>query len=163
MAATSSPGGARAAGSYDTTDDRYTRMPIGTLLTVLGAAGLVASLFIDWISDPDGEEALSGYQSSEVGTLLAYLAIGFAVAAIIATANRTWRATGTALKLVSLAAALAAVIYTVSYMVDPVGPIGEGEVDTESGVYVAIAGSAAWLLGAIVGMLEAVRDNRDRT
>jgi hypothetical protein len=150
-----------AAGVDVSAERRTVRMPIGTGFQAMGVVALGASLFLDWLGDPEGDATLSGYRSSEVATLLACLALGFVLAFVIATVNGTWPATGSALSLASLAAAVAAVAFTVSYLVKPVGPVGAGDLDPEPGLYVAVAGSAIWLVGAFVGLLEAVGDGTD--
>jgi hypothetical protein len=121
---------------------RTTQIPIGPLVAAIGAVLLIVSLFLDWY------EELSGFTVFE---FLDLLLVGLAlvtIAALVAAMGLMRRAERTALPL---AAAVLALIVVVSQILnDPPAVAGPNGADPDTGIWLALAGAALMVAGAVL-------------
>ena len=118
---------------------RETQIPIGPLVAAIGGVLLIVSLGLDWYAD------LSGFNSFEfLDLLLVVLAlVTLAVLAAALGVLRTPLRAGTPLVIGVLA-----LLIVVSQLINH-PPVGNGR-DVETGLWLALGGSALMLAGAIL-------------
>jgi hypothetical protein len=121
---------------------RETRIPIGPLVAAIGGILLVVSLFLDWY------EGLTGFTVFEVLDLLLF-ALG--VSTLFALAEALGVVRGPARPMLSLILALLALLVVLSQVVnDPPAAAGPGGPEQDTGIWLALAGSALMVAGAIL-------------
>ena len=96
------------------------------------------------------DSSVLGYETNGVVPLFGYLGVGFTVALLYAT-SRADRRQHRGLSLVSMAVGLAALIWSVSFFINPIATLALDEsVTTEIGVLVAIVGTLIWTVGSFL-------------
>ena len=121
---------------------RETQVPVGPLVAALGALILIASLFTDWY------ENITGFTVFEFNDLLL---VGLALATLAALAAsmrllRTHISPG-----VALAVAILALLVVLSQLLnDPPAVAGDNGRDQDTGIWLALAGSALMVAGAVL-------------
>jgi ABC-type Fe3+-siderophore transport system permease subunit len=106
------------------------------------------SVFLDWFSNPDLDEAVSGYDADGAIPLTAYLGVGLVVALFYAISRARGRQ-HRGLTLATMAVGIAAVLLSLSNLFDATGiASGDTEVEVEIGVWIALLGSIVWSVGA---------------
>jgi hypothetical protein len=121
---------------------RETQIPIGPLVAAIGAILLIVSLFLDWY------EGLTGFTVFEFIDLLL---VGLAVVTLVSLAGamglvRTGLPPG-----LPLAVAMLALLVVLSQVVnDPPAVAGPGGRDQDTGIWLAVAGSALMVAGAVL-------------
>jgi hypothetical protein len=121
---------------------RETRVPVGPLIAALGALLLIVSLFADWY------ENLTGFTVFEFNDLLLVGLALVTVAALAASMGlvRTHVSPG-----VALAVAVLALLVVLSQIVnDPPMVVGESDRDQDTGIWLALAGAALMVIGAVL-------------
>lgn len=137
----------------DTNRDDRRASPVGAYIATAGAVVLLVSVFLDWVTlgpgDSEGNPS-SGYEADSLIPFMAYLALGFALALLYATV-RADRRQHCGLSLASMAAGLASLLWSISFLIDPISTVQYDEnVSTETGVYVAIVGALLWTVGSFL-------------
>lgn len=121
---------------------RETHVPIGALVAAIGAILLTVSLFLDWY------EEVTAFTIFEFLDLL-LLALALATLAALAAAMGFLRAPVTAGHVLGIA--LLALIVVFSQLVnDPPLVANAGEVDKSTGIWLALAGAALMVAGAVL-------------
>jgi hypothetical protein len=121
---------------------RDTQVPVGPLVAALGALLLIVSLFIDWYRE------VTGFTIFE---FLDLLLLGLAILTLLALASamgllRAGLTPGHALVI----AALALIVVFSQIVNDPPLVAAEGGVDKDTGIWLALAGSALMVAGAVL-------------
>jgi hypothetical protein len=121
---------------------RSAQIPVGPLIAAIGAILLIVSLFLDWY------EGLSGFTVFE---FLDLLLVGLALATLARLASdlgvlRTATRPGVALIL----AVLALVIVLSQIVNDPPAVAGPRGSDQDTGIWLALAGAALMVAGAVL-------------
>lgn len=134
-------------------DDRRAN-PLGAYIATAGALVLLVSIWLDWLGLGPGDseqDPSSGYEGDGVIPLLAYLGVGFALALLYAT-KRADRRQHRGLSLASFAVGLAALLWAVSYIIDPISTLQypEGNVSVKWGAYIGVLGALLWTLGSFL-------------
>lgn len=120
---------------------RETVLPIGPLVAALGALLLIASLFTDWYED------ITGFTVFEFNDLLLF-GLALVTIAALAAAMRLVRPLN---PNVAVAAALLALLVVVSQIVnDPPAVAGDEGRDQDIGIWLALAGAALMVAGAVL-------------
>lgn len=136
------------------TEDSESRRanPLGAYITTLGAIITLVAVWLDWITLGPGESeenASSGYEADGVIPFMGYLGIAFAVALLYAT-KRADRRQHRGLSLASMAVGLASLLWTLSFLIDPISTVQYNEnVTIEVGVWVALIGTLIWTFGSL--------------
>jgi hypothetical protein len=119
------------------------RIPIGPLIAALGALLVIASLFLDWY------EQLSGFTIFEV---LDLVLVALALATIVSFAGALGaRLPGTLDPRNSLVIAIAAIVVVASQLLnDPPAVATDFGPAKELGIWLALAGSALMVAGALL-------------
>jgi hypothetical protein len=116
-------------------------VPVGPLIAAVGALLLIASLFTDWY------EGLTGFTVFEFNDLL-LVGLALVTLAALAAAMRLLRPLSPA---VAVAVAVLALLVVLSQIVnDPPAVVGEGAPDQDTGIWLALAGSALMVAGAVL-------------
>src|SRR4051794_36188790 len=139
------------------TDDRSDRArrasPVGAYIATAGAIVLLISVWLDWLTLGPGDSERnpsSGYEGDGVIPLMGYLAIGFAVALLVATV-RADRRQHRGLSLASFAAGLACLLWSLSFLIDPISTVQFNEnVSVEVGPWIALIGALLWSAGSLM-------------
>ena len=136
--------------------DRYDERranPMGAYIATLGALILLVSVWLDWLTQGPGDSEKnpsSGYEGDGVIPLLGYLAIGFALALLYATV-RADRRQHRGLSLASFAVGLAALLWSVSFIIDPISTVQFNEnVSVEIGAWIGALGALLWTVGSLL-------------
>ena len=137
----------------DGAEDDRRASPLGAYITTVGALILLVSVWLDWVTLGPGDSegnASSGYEADSVIPFMGYLALGFALALLYATV-RADRRQHRGLSLASMAVGLASLLWTLSFMIDPISTVQYDEnVSTEAGVYVGLLGALLWAVGSFL-------------
>jgi len=146
--------------------DEQRANPIGAYIATAGALVLLVSIWLDWIGlgPRDAEqEASSGYEGDSLVPFMAYLAVGFAVALLYAL-KRADRRQHRGLSLASFAVGLAALLWCISFIIDPVSTLQfpEGNVSVKWGAYLGTLGALLWALGSFLLAKEPEGNFEDR-
>ncbi|MGH2762880.1 MAG: hypothetical protein ACRDLD_09935, partial [Thermoleophilaceae bacterium] len=124
-------------------EPRQGQVPVGPLVAAVGAVLLVVSLFLDWY------EQVSGFTVFElVDMLLVLLAVGSMVA--LAAEFRLLRRPLAAGLSVGLGA-LAFFVVVFQLLNDPPAVAGVDGPDQDLGIWLALAGAAVMVAGAVLG------------
>jgi ABC-type Fe3+-siderophore transport system permease subunit len=144
MASADSPGYT----SDRTLDHERKASPTGAYVATAGVAIFLISVFLDWFSSPDFDEAVSGYNTDGVIPFTAYLGVGLVVALFYAISRARGRQ-HRGLTLVTMAVGIAAVLLSLSNLFNATGVVdSDVELDVEIGVWIALLGSIVWSVGA---------------
>lgn len=152
--------------STNARDDRDERRasPMGAYIATAGAIVLLVSVYLDWFArGPDDTERVSsnGYEGDGVIPLFGYLAVGFALALLYAT-KRADRRQHRGLSLASFAVGLATLIWTIAFIINPIGTVQYGEnISVMWGAYVAVLGALLWTIGSFLLAKEPEGDFED--
>ncbi len=121
---------------------------MGAYVATAGVAIFTISVFLDWFTVPDVDEAVSGYNTDGVIPFTAYLGIGLVVALFYAlTRARGKQHRG--LTLATMAAGIAATLLALSNLFNATGiPDSDVELDVSIGVWIALLGGIVWSIGA---------------
>ena len=127
----------------------HRRVPVGPLIAALGAILLLVSLFLDWYSrDGDFDGDLSAWTAFEVLDLvLAGLALAALMVLVRELGARLPGADGLRARLLLPLGALALLIVVSQLINHPPAGIGR---DPDVGIWLALAGSALMLAGALL-------------
>jgi hypothetical protein len=153
--------------SLNERDDRDERRanPLGAYIATIGALVLLVSVWLDWLAQgPRDSERnpSSGYEGDGVIPLLGYLAVGFALALLYAT-KRADRRQHRGLSLASFAVGLAALLWAISFIIDPISTVQYDEnVAVKWGAYIGALGALLWTLGSFLLAKEPEGDVEDR-
>ena len=121
---------------------RETHLPIGPLISAIGAILLIVSLFIDWY------DGLTGYTVFEFIDLLL---TGLALAALFALAAAMGAVRTPMRPGVLLGIGLLALIVVLSQVVnDPPAVAGPNGRDQATGIWLALGGAALMVAGAVL-------------
>jgi hypothetical protein len=132
----------------DHTHDTHRADPKGAYIATAGVVIFVIATFLKWIQTDD--KSFSGYEADSVIPFTAYLGIGFA-AALLYAAKRATRRQHRGLSLSSMAAGIAAIGLSLSYLFEvPGGAERKASFDTEIGVYVGLIGAIVWAVGSFL-------------
>ena len=124
-------------------DARQGELPVGPLLAAVGAVLLIVSLFLDWF---DGATAFTVYE------LLDLVLVLLALATIASLAGGMGLFRPAPSPAVSLAVALFTVFVVVSQILnDPPAVVLVNGGDKEIGIWLALAGAALMVAGAVLG------------
>jgi hypothetical protein len=121
---------------------RETQVPIGALVAAIGAVLLIVSLFLDWYGEVTGFTIFEFVDLLLLALALATLA---ALAAAIGLVNAAVRP-GHVLAI----AALALLVVFSQLVNDPPLVANAGDVDKSTGIWLALAGSALMVAGAVL-------------
>ena len=140
--------------------------PLGAYIATAGAVVLLISVWLDWLGLGPGDseqEASSGYEGDSTIAFMGYLAVGFAVALLYAL-KRADRRQHRGLSLASFAVGMAALLWCVSFIIDPVSTLQypEGNVSVKWGAYLGTLGALLWTLGSFLLAKEPEGDFEDR-
>lgn len=120
---------------------RQTAIPVGPLVASLGALLLIASLFTDWYED------ITGFTVFEFNDLL-LVGLALVTLAALAAAMRLVRPLDPG---VALAVAILALLVVLSQIVnDPPAVAGDNGRDQDVGIWLALAGAALMVAGAVL-------------
>ena len=123
--------------------------PLGAHLATAGVVIFLIATFLDWVST-EGEQSTSGsgYETDTTIALVAYLGVGLVVAlqyALKRARSRQHRG----LSLTALAVGIAAVLLSLSYILDAPGAFERGaDLSTEIGAWIGLLGGIVWSVGA---------------
>jgi hypothetical protein len=150
----------------DTNRDDRRASPVGAYIATAGAVVLLVSVWLDWVTlgpgDSEGNGS-SGYEADSLIPFMAYLALGFALALLYATV-RADRRQHRGLSLASMAAGLASLLWSISFLIDPISTVQYDEnVSTEVGVYIGIIGALLWTVGSFLIAKEPEGDHEPTT
>lgn len=121
--------------------------PTGAYVASAGVAIFLIATFLDWVSD-DEDASASGYETDTAIPLIAYLGIGLAVALLYALGRARGRQ-HRGLSLTTMAVGIAAVLLSVSYLLDAPGAFERGgDLETELGAWIGLLGGIVWSVGA---------------
>jgi hypothetical protein len=124
-------------------DPKPTPVPIGPLVASVGAVLLIVSLFLDWY------QGISGFTVFEFLDLLLVL---LALATIASLAGGLGLVREAPSPRVSLAVALFTVYVVASQLInDPPAVAGSFNAEKDLGIWLALAGSALMVIGAVLG------------
>ncbi len=124
------------------TPRRDTQIPIGPLVAAVGAILLIVSLFLDWY------EELAGFTVFEFIDLLL---VGLAVVTLVALAGAMGLIRSPIGPGVPLAVAVLALLIVLSQVVnDPPAVAGPNGADQDTGIWLALAGAALMVVGAVL-------------
>lgn len=114
-------------------------------MAALGGLLLLVSLFLDWFK-PDAREAVTAWTVFEALDLVLAAA---AICALLVLASLFLRDIGLRPRILLPLGALAFLV-VLSQLIDPPPAVNGDETETETGVWLALAGSALMLAGAIL-------------
>jgi hypothetical protein len=139
---------------------RRSNYDLSTVLVAIGAVAVLISLFLDWYGDP-GQNAFSTFELTD------WLFVALAVGALVVIGTESWSGGGTPNnRLAWICGALAFLV--IVQVIDP-PPAARGN-DREIGAWIALAGAALMVTGAVLAMAQisvtidvAERERRRRT
>lgn len=121
---------------------RETQIPVGPLLAAIGAVLLIVSLFLDWY------EQLSGFTVFE---FLDLLLVGLALVALAALAGAMGILRTSVRPGVPLVVAVLALLIVLSQVVNDSPAVAGGNgPDQDTGIWLALAGAALMVAGAVL-------------
>jgi hypothetical protein len=121
---------------------RGAQVPIGPLVAAIGAVLLIVSLFLDWYED------VTGFTIFE---FLDVLLLGLAVLTLLALVSAMGLLQANLTPAHALViAALALIVVFIQVVNDPPLVAAQGDVDKDTGIWLALAGSALMLAGAVL-------------
>ncbi len=124
------------------TRPRDTQIPVGPLVAAVGAILLIVSLFLDWY------EELAGFTVFEFIDLLL---VGLALVTLFALAGALGLVRAPVRPGVPLGVALLALVIVLSQVLnDPPAVAGPNGADPDTGIWLALAGAALMVAGAIL-------------
>jgi hypothetical protein len=155
----------------NSTNERYDRderraNPLGAYIATAGAVVLLVSVWLDWLGLGPGDseqDPSSGYEGDSIIPFMAYLGVGFAIALLYAL-KRADRRQHRGLSLASFAVGLAALVWCISFIIDPISTLQypEGNVSVKWGAYLGTLGALLWTLGSFLLAKEPEGDFEDR-
>lgn len=121
--------------------------PMGAYVATAGVVVFLIATYLDWVSTEEDTSA-SGYETDTVIPLVAYLGLGLVVALFYALGRARGRQ-HRGLTLTAMAAGIAAVLLSLSYLFDVPGAFERGaELEAEIGVWIGLLGGIVWAVGA---------------
>ena len=134
---------------------RSQRLPLGPLIAALGAVLLLVSLFLDWYGGDDGGvTAFTVFEALDL--VLAALALA-ALGALVAELGGRLPAIGDRLRQAAVAVGGLALLIVLSQLLNEppvvaaVSSVSQDEVGPDVGLWLALAGAALMLAGALLG------------
>jgi hypothetical protein len=123
-------------------EQRHGQIPIGPVVAAIGAVLLIVSLFLDWY------EQVSGFTVFELVDLLLVL---LALLTVVSLADGLGVVRVPVPPTVSLGVALFTLVVVVTQVLnDPPAVAGVGGPDKDLGIWLALAGSALMVAGALL-------------
>ncbi|WP_369138991.1 hypothetical protein [Modestobacter versicolor] len=121
----------------------------GAHVATAGIVVFLVATFLDWVSTEGADSTSgSGYETDTTIPLLAFLGIGLAVALQYA-ATRARGRQHRGLSLTAMAVGIAAVLVSLSYVIDVPGAFERGaDLSTEIGAWIGLLGGIVWSVGA---------------
>jgi hypothetical protein len=122
---------------------------MGAHVATAGVVVFLIATFVKWVSTEGADStSASGYETDTVIPLLAFLGIGLVVGLQYA-ANRARGRQHRGLSLTTMAVGIAAVLVSLSYVVDAPGAFERGgDLSTEIGAWIGLLGGIVWSVGA---------------
>ena len=121
----------------------------GAHVATAGVVVFLIATFLDWVSTEGTDSTTgSGYESDTTIPLVAFLGIGLVVGLQYA-ANRARGRQHRGLSLTTMAVGIAAVLLSLSYVIDVPGAFERGaDLSTEIGAWIGLLGGIVWSVGA---------------
>ena len=122
---------------------------MGAHVATAGVVVFLIATFLDWVSTEGADSTTgSGYETDTTIPLVAFLGIGLAVALQYA-ATRARGRQHRGLSLTAMAVGIAAVLLSLSYVIDVPGAFERGaDLSTEIGAWIGLVGGVIWSVGA---------------
>jgi hypothetical protein len=132
-----------------TLDHSRQASPLGAHVATAGVLVFLIATFLDWVStEGDQSTSGSGYETDTTIALVAYLGVGLVVAVQYAL-NRARSRQHRGLSLTTMAVGIAAVLLSLSYVIDVPGAFERGaDLSTEIGAWIGLLGGIIWTVGA---------------
>ena len=122
------------------------RLDAGALVAAAGAVLLLVALFLDWYGD-EGDSVSAWTVFELIDLLLAAVAL-LAISTFLSRAGVERRLPDVSL----VALGLAALVLVVSQLLNHPPAVNGGELDTKTGAWLALAGAAVMLAGALMSI-----------
>jgi len=121
----------------------------GAHVATAGVVVFLVATFLTWVSTQGADStSASGYETDTTIPLLAFLGIGLVVGLQYA-ASRARGRQHRGLSLTTMAVGIAAVLVSLSYLVDAPGAFERGgDLSTEIGAWIGLLGGIVWSVGA---------------
>jgi ABC-type Fe3+-siderophore transport system permease subunit len=121
----------------------------GAHVATAGVVVFLIATFLDWVSTEGADSTSgSGYETDTTIPLVAFLGIGLVVGLQYA-ATRARGRQHRGLSLTTLAVGIAAVLLSLSYVIDVPGAFERGaDLSTEIGAWIGLLGGIIWAVGA---------------
>jgi hypothetical protein len=121
----------------------------GAHVATAGVVVFLIATFLDWVSTEGADSTSgSGYETDTTIPLVAFLGIGLVVGVQYA-ATRARGRQHRGLSLTTLAVGIAAVLLSLSYVIDVPGAFERGaDLNTEIGAWIGLLGGLIWSVGA---------------
>jgi hypothetical protein len=122
---------------------------MGAHVATAGVVVFLIATFLDWVSTEGADSTSgSGYETDTTIPLVAFLGIGLVVGLQYA-ANRARGRQHRGLSLTAMAVGIAAVLLSLSYVIDVPGAFERGaDLSTEMGAWIGLLGGIVWSVGA---------------
>jgi ABC-type Fe3+-siderophore transport system permease subunit len=122
---------------------------MGAHVATAGVVVFLIATFLTWVSTEGADStSASGYETDTVIPLLAFLGIGLVVGLQYA-ATRARGRQHRGLSLTTMAVGIAAVLLSLSYIIDVPGAFERGaDLSTEIGAWIGLLGAIVWSVGA---------------
>jgi ABC-type Fe3+-siderophore transport system permease subunit len=121
----------------------------GAHVATAGVVVFLIATFLDWVSTEGADSTSgSGYETDTTIPLVAFLGIGLVVGVQYA-ASRARGRQHRGLSLTTMAVGIAAVLLSLSYVIDVPGAFERGaDLTTEIGAWIGLLGGIIWAVGA---------------
>jgi ABC-type Fe3+-siderophore transport system permease subunit len=121
----------------------------GAHVATAGVVVFLIATFLDWVSTEGADSTSgSGYETDTTIPLVAFLGIGLVVGVQYA-ASRARGRQHRGLSLTTMAVGIAAVLLSLSYVIDVPGAFERGaDLNTEIGAWIGLLGGIIWAVGA---------------
>lgn len=123
---------------------RRSNYDVSTFLVAIGAVAVLISLFLDWYGDP-GINAFTAFEITD------WLLVALSVGALVVMATEAWSGGGTPSNRLAWICGILAFVVIVQLLDPP--PAARGA-DREIGAWLALAGAALMVVGAVLAMAQ---------
>lgn len=142
MSHTTAPDGAR------TITDTRTARTTGLKVAAAGVVLFNVSPFLNWVDPAGSADPRTGYETDSLVPFIAYLGIGLVLAMAYAV-KRARRGQHRGLTLVSMAVGVAAALFSLAFVVNPMGGLERGDdLSPQIGVFVGLVAALVWAYGS---------------